>query len=64
MLAGGLGNIIDRLRFDRHVTDFMNLGIGSVRTGIFNFADLYVTFAAIGFLLFWNKWKDKAHVHQ
>jgi len=38
--AGGVGNIIDRVRFDGSVTDFMNLGIGPVRTGIFNVADV------------------------
>lgn len=43
LFSGGMGNIIDRVLFDRHVTDFMNLGINNLRTGIFNFADLYVT---------------------
>jgi signal peptidase II len=37
--AGGLSNVIDRIRFDGAVTDFLNLGIGSLRTGIFNVAD-------------------------
>jgi signal peptidase II len=43
IVAGGMGNIIDRLLYHRHVTDFMNIGIGNVRTGIFNFADVFVT---------------------
>ena len=43
IFSGGIGNIIDRIFFDRHVTDFMNLGILNLRTGIFNFADVYVT---------------------
>jgi signal peptidase II len=43
IFSGGVGNIIDRLLFDRHVTDFMNVGIQSLRSGIFNFADLYIT---------------------
>ena len=51
ILAGGLGNIIDRLVYDRHVTDFMNLGIGSLRTGIFNVADMCVTGGVIGLLI-------------
>jgi signal peptidase II len=46
-----LGNIIDRLVYDRHVTDFMNLGIGSLRTGIFNVADMCVTGGVIGLLI-------------
>ncbi len=37
--AGGAANLIDRIRYDGAVTDFLNLGIGSLRTGIFNIAD-------------------------
>lgn len=43
IFSGGVGNIIDRIFFDRRVTDFMNLGISQLRTGIFNFADVFVT---------------------
>jgi signal peptidase II len=43
IFAGGMGNILDRLLFNRHVTDFMNVGIQSLRSGIFNFADLWIT---------------------
>jgi signal peptidase II len=39
MGAGGIGNLIDRVRFDGVVTDFLNLGLGALRTGIFNVAD-------------------------
>ncbi len=38
--AGGIGNLIDRFRYDGNVTDFLNIGIGSTRTGIFNIADM------------------------
>src|SRR5690349_16719010 len=38
--ASGLGNLIDRLIYDGRVTDFLNLGIGSMRTGVFNVADI------------------------
>lgn len=51
IISGGLGNIIDRILFDRHVTDFMNIGINSLRTGIFNFADVFIT-AGVLVLLF------------
>ncbi|MBS1513293.1 MAG: signal peptidase II [Bacteroidetes bacterium] len=54
VFSGGIGNIIDRLLFDRHVTDFMNMGIGDLRTGIFNVADVCVTAGVIGLLLFFN----------
>lgn len=43
--AGGIGNLVDRALFEGGVTDFLNLGIGSLRTGIFNVADMYITFA-------------------
>ena len=48
ILAGGVGNLIDRVRLDGIVIDFLNLGIGGVRTGIFNVADIAIT---AGFLL-------------
>jgi len=57
IVAGGLGNIIDRLLFDRHVTDFMNVGIGSLRTGIFNVADMCVTAGVI--VLLFASWEKK-----
>jgi signal peptidase II len=38
--GGGLGNLWDRLARGGAVVDFLNLGIGPLRTGIFNVADL------------------------
>lgn len=52
ILAGGIGNISDRLMNDRHVTDFLNVGIGHLRTGIFNFADLFVTTGVVCLIFF------------
>ncbi len=49
--AGGTGNLIDRAFFQGGVTDFLNLGVGSLRTGIFNVADMYITFAVIFMVL-------------
>jgi signal peptidase II len=54
IFSGGIGNIIDRILFDRHVTDFMNIGFGNIRTGIFNVADMCITAGAIGLLIFFN----------
>ena len=62
IFAGGLGNIIDRLLFDRHVTDFMNVGIGSLRTGIFNVADMCVTAGVI--VLLFSYWEHKPNPEQ
>lgn len=47
IIGGGIGNLIDRFQYNGRVVDFMNLGIGPVRTGIFNVADLFITFGAI-----------------
>lgn len=46
LLAGAVGNLIDRVRFDGLVIDFMNLGVGPLRTGIFNVADVAITLGA------------------
>jgi signal peptidase II len=39
-LGGGIGNLIDRLLNEGRVIDFMNIGVGNLRTGIFNVADM------------------------
>lgn len=48
MLAGGIGNLIDRMFRDGLVTDFMSVGIGPLRTGIFNVADMAIMAGAAG----------------
>lgn len=40
--GGGIGNWLDRVLHDGAVTDFVSIGVGSLRTGIFNLADLAV----------------------
>lgn len=52
MFAGGLGNLIDRIFFEGGVIDFLNVGIGGVRTGIFNVADMVIMAGVIGFFIF------------
>lgn len=64
IIAGGLGNIIDRLLYDRHVTDFMNVGISNFRTGIFNVADVCVTAGVIAFLISYKENKPILKVEQ
>ena len=49
--AGGCGNWIDRLMNGGKVTDFLNVGIGPVRTGIFNVADMALMVGATLFVL-------------
>ncbi|MHB8473861.1 MAG: signal peptidase II [Gammaproteobacteria bacterium] len=46
-LAGGVSNLADRWAYGGYVVDFINLGIGPVRTGIFNIADVFVTAGAV-----------------
>ena len=50
LIAGGSGNLLDRILNDGAVVDFVSLGIGSLRTGVFNLADLAIVF---GLVLFW-----------
>lgn len=50
--SGGLGNLLDRLLNNGAAIDFMNLGIGPLRTGIFNVADIFIVAGAFVFMLF------------
>lgn len=61
MVGGGIGNMIDRLIFSGLVTDFINVGIGPIRTGIFNIADMILMTGAIGLLIlgFRDKGEEK-----
>lgn len=59
--GGGIGNLIDRIFRDGSVIDFMNMGVQigsySLRTGIFNVADLAIMaglFLVIGHELYWG----------
>jgi signal peptidase II len=49
--GGGVSNLIDRLIFDGRVTDFLNVGVGSLRTGIFNVADMAILAGALLMIL-------------
>ena len=51
IIAGGLGNLIDRIFRDGRVIDFMNMGIGGLRTGIFNVADIAITSGCIALFI-------------
>jgi len=50
--AGGVSNLIDRVLLGR-VVDFMNVGVGSLRTGIFNVADIAVMAGAV--MILWGR---------
>jgi signal peptidase II len=42
MIGGGSSNLLDRIMNDGAVVDFLNIGIGSVRTGVFNVSDICI----------------------
>ena len=48
--AGGVSNLIDRLAHGT-VIDFMNIGVGQLRTGIFNVADVAIMLGIALFLV-------------
>ena len=60
ILGGGIGNLIDRVRLEGLVIDFLNVGIGRVRTGIFNIADMAIM-AGCGLFL-WIWWSEPVSV--
>ncbi len=55
--AGAIGNLLDRLRSDRGVVDFIDVGFGAHRWPTFNVADMAVSTGA--FLLAWVLWGEE-----
>jgi len=53
IVAGGIGNLIDRYMFG-FVTDFINFGIGDIRTGILNIADIPITMGIIYLMIYYT----------
>lgn len=58
LAGGGVGNLIDRIFNNGAVTDFVRLGIGSFRTGVFNLADVAVVVGVVMILL-WSAGERK-----
>ncbi|MFZ1397328.1 MAG: signal peptidase II [Candidatus Promineifilaceae bacterium] len=50
ILGGAAGNVVDRLP-DMRVTDFLDMGIGTVRWYTFNLADVFIVFGTLLLLL-------------
>jgi signal peptidase II len=50
MAGGGLGNLVDRVARGGAVVDYLSVGLGPLRTGIFNLADAAITAGALLFL--------------
>ncbi|MDR0909796.1 MAG: signal peptidase II [Spirochaetaceae bacterium] len=52
IVGGGMGNLVDRLANNFAVVDFLNFGIGSLRTGVLNVADLSVTAGVVALFIY------------
>jgi signal peptidase II len=55
--GGALGNLIDRVRSESGVVDFIDVGVGDIRWPVFNIADMAVTTGAIVLAL--SLWKEE-----
>lgn len=53
--SGALGNLWDRLRWDRGVVDFIDVGVGSVRFWTFNVADMGISVGAVLLAIIWSR---------
>jgi signal peptidase II len=63
VVGGGTGNLIDRVLYNGVVIDFLNVGIGALRTAVFNLADVAIlggVFLFIGFHWRGNREPDDA----
>ncbi len=54
VVSGGFSNLYDRITNNGGVVDFMNMGIGGLRTGVFNVADMAIM-AGVILLLIYSK---------
>lgn len=61
IIGGGFGNLIDRIFNNGAVIDFMNIGIGGLRTGIFNIADVAITTGALTLIFFGSRSSNLTH---
>ncbi len=60
IVAGGVGNLWDRMADAGAIIDFLNVGIGAWRTGIFNFADIFLMVGApIVLLADWRRSRSR-----
>jgi signal peptidase II len=60
LIAGGVGNLIDRILRGGSVVDFLNVGVGPLRTGIFNIADVAIMGGAL--VLFFYAFHKKKEI--
>ena len=60
--GGAIGNLIDRVRSEHGVVDFIDVGVNTVRWPVFNVADMAVTAGAI--ILALSLWKEEQRVEE
>lgn len=60
--GGAVGNLIDRIRSESGVVDFIDVGVNTVRWPVFNVADMAVTAGAI--ILALSLWKEEQRVEE
>jgi len=60
--AGAIGNLLDRIRLQAGVVDFLDVGIGDLRWPVFNVADIAVTTGAIFLAL--SLWREEQNADQ
>lgn len=53
IVAGGIGNLIDRFGNEGRVVDFLHMRLGPLETGVFNVADVQLMVGA-GLLILWS----------
>ncbi|NQY33678.1 MAG: signal peptidase II [Alteromonadaceae bacterium] len=51
VFSGGLSNFYDRVVNNGAVVDFLNIGFGPIRTGVFNIADMFILFGLLIFVI-------------
>jgi signal peptidase II len=58
IFAGGTSNLGDRIVYGGYVVDFVQMGIGPLRTGVFNIADMAIMAGA--FLLLFEAFRKSS----
>lgn len=59
--AGAVGNLVDRIRYERGVVDFLDVGVGAYRWPVFNVADTAVSVGAVLLLVSFYFFEEMDH---
>ncbi len=61
--GGAVGNILDRIRYERGVVDFLDVGLGAHRWYVFNVADMAVSAGAVLLIVSFYQEETRAARH-